>query len=288
MINSNNHIEFIECPRDAMQGWKHIIPTAQKVEYLNALLQVGFSVLDCGSFVSAKAIPQMADTAEVLHTIDTKNSKTKLLVIVANYRGAEEAIKFEQVHYIGFPLSLSPTFQQRNTNATIEEALDRIAAIQSLCVQHHKKLVVYVSMGFGNPYGDPYTAALLTRYTGLLASMGIGIVSLADTVGIATPQQIEQALNMLIPAYPSLTIGVHLHASATSWEQKLQAAISKGCRRFDGAIKGIGGCPMAQDELVGNMDSLVMLPYFKQAGLCTSIDEEALSRATQIANSIFI
>jgi hydroxymethylglutaryl-CoA lyase len=271
-----------------MQGWKHIIPTTQKVEYLNALLQVGFSVLDCGSFVSAKAIPQMADTAEVLNTIDAKNSKTKLLVIVANYRGAEEAIKFEQVHYLGFPLSVSPTFQQRNTNTTIEEALDRIAAIQNLCVQHHKKLVVYLSMGFGNPYGDAYTPALLNKYTGVLASMGIDIVSLADTVGVATPQQIEQALDVLIPAYPAITIGVHLHATKNNWEEKLEAAIGKGCKRFDGAIKGIGGCPMAQDELVGNMDSLLMLPHFKQAGLFTSFDEEALSKATQIANSIFI
>jgi hydroxymethylglutaryl-CoA lyase len=288
MINSNNHIEFIECPRDAMQGWKNFIPTPQKIEYLNALLQVGFSVLDCGSFVSAKAIPQMADTAEVLRAIDIKNSKTKLLVIVANYRGAEEAIKFEQVDYLGFPLSLSPTFQMRNTNATIEEAVERVASIQNLCVQRHKKLVVYISMGFGNPYGDSYTPALLTQYADVLASMGISIISLADTVGVATPVQIEQALDVLIPAYPALTIGVHLHARTTDWEQKIQAAISKGCRRFDGAIKGIGGCPMAQDDLVGNMDSLVMLPYFKQAGMNVLMDETALFNATQIANSIFI
>jgi hydroxymethylglutaryl-CoA lyase len=286
-INKQNSIELIECPRDAMQGWKHFIPTDQKIQYLNALLKVGFSVLDCGSFVSPKAIPQMADTAQVIGSLMVENTNTKLLVIVANYRGAEEAVRFAQIDYIGFPLSLSPTFQKRNTNAGIEEALLRIAEIQTLCLRHGKKLVVYLSMGFGNPYGDAYSPELLNNYTAKLVDLGIDIVSLADTIGIATPEQVAIALTTLMPMYPSVRFGVHLHATSLNWDKKLQAAIHSGCLRFDGAINGIGGCPMAQDDLVGNMDTLQMLPFFRNAGLDISIDEKALSEATLLANLIF-
>jgi len=270
-----------------MQGWKQFIPTDQKIKYLNALLKVGFSVLDCGSFVSPKAIPQMADTKEVISSLALENTITKLLVIVANERGAEEAVQFAQIDYIGFPLSVSPTFQMRNTNATIEEALLRIATIQELCIQHQKKLVVYLSMGFGNPYGDAYSPGLLDKYTAALVDLGVDIISLADTVGIATPEQVEMALKALIPNYPSVHFGVHLHATSLNWDKKLEAAINSGCLRFDGAINGIGGCPMAQDDLVGNIDTLQMLSFFKDAGLNITIDEIALQEATTLASSIF-
>ena len=270
-----------------MQGWKHFIPTDQKIKYLNTLLKVGFSVLDCGSFVSPKAIPQMADTAEVIKSLDLKDTTTKLLVIVANNRGAKEAVQFAHIDYIGFPLSLSPTFQMRNTNATIEEALLRIDSIQTLCKHHQKKLVVYLSMGFGNPYGDAYSPELLHKYTAALVDLGIDIISLADTVGLATPEQIERALNALMPIYPEVSFGVHLHATSLNWDKKLQAAINSGCLRFDGAINGIGGCPMAQDDLVGNMDTLQMLSFFKNAGWDIPIDEKALKEAIILASSIF-
>lgn len=280
-------ITFVECPRDAMQGWKHFIPTQDKIKYLNALLNVGFDVLDCGSFVSAKAIPQMADTAEVIASLNWKESATKLLVIVANERGAEEAVKFDAIRYLGFPFSISPSFQLRNTNSTLEESFDRVKSIQALCEKHGKQLVIYLSMGFGNPYGDPYGEEILFHWANQMTALGIRIISLADTVGVATPDQISSALQSLIPAYPEVEFGVHLHADSLNWKPKMEAALAAGCHRFDGAIKGIGGCPMAQDELVGNMDTEKMIGFFAEKKIEISIDVDALQACSAMAVHIF-
>ncbi len=281
-------IHLVECPRDAMQGWKHFIPTEKKIAYLQALLGVGFDTLDCGSFVSPKAIPQMADTAQVIGQLSLVNSKTKLLTIVANVRGAEEAVTFEQISYLGFPFSISPTFQVRNTNSTIEESLGRVEEIQELCIKNSKQLVVYISMGFGNPYGDAYNEDLVRYWVGKLTGMEIGIISMADTVGLAKPEQISSILNSIIPQYPTTQIGVHLHSMATSWKPKVAAALQAGCLRFDGALKGIGGCPMADDELVGNMDTELMIPYFEELGLLNGLNKEALEKAVAMAGHIFV
>lgn len=280
-------ITFVECPRDAMQGWKHFIPTQDKIKYLNALLNVGFDVLDCGSFVSAKAIPQMADTAEVIASLNWKESATKLLVIVANERGAEEAVKFDAIRYLGFPFSISPSFQLRNTNSTLEESFDRVKSIQALCEKHGKQLVIYLSMGFGNPYGDPYGEEILFHWANQMTALGIRIISLADTVGVATPDQISSALQSLIPAYPEVEFGVHLHADSLNWKPKMEAALAAGCHRFDGAIKGIGGCPMAQDEMVGNMDTEKMIGFFAEKKIEISIDVDALQACSAMAVHIF-
>lgn len=281
-------IKLIECPRDAMQGWKNLIPTAKKIEYINSLLQVGFDTLDFGSFVSRKAIPQMADTPEVLQHIQLNGSKTKLLAIVANLRGAEEAVKSEKISYLGFPFSISETFQLRNTNSTIAQSLDRVQEMQALCQQSGKELVIYISMAFGNPYGDAYSNEIVFQWTGKIAAMGINIISLADTVGVATPEQVFSITDYLISALPGKTIGVHLHSSPLNWKPKAEAALKAGCLRFDGALKGIGGCPMANDDLVGNMDTEKMIEYFEEEGRVNGINREALSRSLLIADSIFI
>lgn len=286
-LSNTNKIILVECPRDAMQGWKNFIPTEKKITYLNALLKVGFDVLDCGSFVSAKAIPQMADTAEVINALDLSNSSTKLLVIVANQRGAEEAVAFEKISYLGFPFSISPSFQLRNTNSTLEESFERVKAIQSLCVAHQKELVIYLSMGFGNPYGDLYNQAILLKWAGEMAALGIKTISLADTVGLASPDQITDALTILIPQYPQVQFGVHLHASAANWEPKLAAAINAGCNRIDGALKGIGGCPMAQDDLVGNMDTENIIQYLKHQQLLNQINTIQLQECSNMVSTVF-
>jgi hydroxymethylglutaryl-CoA lyase len=282
-----SRVKLVECPRDAMQGWKTFIPTEKKVEYLNALLRVGFDTLDFGSFVSAKAIPQMADTKEVIRQLDLHDTKTKLLAIIANTRGAEEAVTYEQITYLGFPFSISPTFQLRNTNSTIEESLRRVEEIQNLCIKNNKQLVVYLSMGFGNPYGDEYNEQIVLKWAEEMIKLEVKIVSLADTVGIATPQQISVALNSLIPTYPRTEFGVHLHSTANNWQAKLEAAVGAGCKRFDGALKGIGGCPMAKDELVGNMNTEWMIQYFKTREILQSFDEEALQKSIELADEIF-
>jgi len=287
MNNFSNKVQLVECPRDAMQGWKTFIPTEKKIEYLNTLLQVGFDTLDCGSFVSHKAIPQMADTREVLMQLKMQNVKTKLLVIVANTRGAEEAVTLEQVSYLGFPFSISETFQQRNTNSSIEESVKRVEEIQQLCLKNNKQLVVYLSMGFGNPYGDEYNEETLLHWADEMVRREIGIISLADTVGVATPDQISFALDILIPAYPNTEFGVHLHSTADNWQAKLEAAVQSGCKRFDGALKGIGGCPMAKDELVGNMNSELMVEYFKSHSLLGQLDYTALNKSLGLASEIF-
>jgi hydroxymethylglutaryl-CoA lyase len=281
-------ITLVECPRDAMQGWAHFIPTSQKIAYLNKLLRVGFHTLDCGSFVSAKAIPQMADTSEVLAGLDLSNTKTQLLTIVANERGAAKAVEFKEITYLGFPFSISPTFQLRNTNSTINESWERVQAIQNLCLQHGKQLVIYISMGFGNPYGDDYNIDLVMKWVEEMAGIGVKIISLADTVGLATPLQVQEITGAVVPLYPNVQIGVHLHSTAFNWQQKIDAALAAGCLRFDGALKGIGGCPMAGDELVGNMDTALMIPYFQSKNLLSPINEEALQEALQMAGEIFV
>ena len=284
----NEAIQLIECPRDAMQGWRNFIPTNEKVRYINSLLSVGFHTIDFGSFVSPKAIPQMADTAEVIRQLDLSGTSTKLLAIVANVRGAEEAIKFEHISYLGFPFSLSPTFQLRNTNSTIEESIKRVEDIQELCIKSNKQLVLYLSMGFGNPYGDEYNEEILLYWAGIMAEKDINIISLADTVGVATPGQISFALNTLIPKYPNINFGVHLHASPINWKDKLQAAIDSNCSRIDGALKGIGGCPMAQDDLVGNMNTENIITHMEERGMSTGINKDALQESLDIASRLFI
>jgi len=283
-----NNISLIECPRDAMQGWLHHIPAKDKIEYINTLLQVGFDTIDFGSFVSPKAIPQMADTKEVLNELEIENSCSKLLAIVANTRGAIEAADYEKITYLGFPFSISPTFQLRNTNSTMEESLERVEEISNICAQKNKKLVVYLSMGFGNPYGDPYEESILLKWAAEMIYRGISIISLADTIGLASPEQISFALNTLIPQYPNTQFGVHLHASTNNWEAKLSAAYTSGCYRFDGALKGFGGCPMAQDDLVGNMNTELMISYFNKMKRLPQINEEALNKSLELASRIFI
>lgn len=281
-------IKLIECPRDAMQGWKHFIPTERKIEYINSLLQVGFDTIDFGSFVSPKAVPQMTDTKEVVRQLKVENSKSKLLAIVANVRGAEDAISFDEIHYLGFPFSISPTFQQRNTNSTIEESLHRVEEIQNLCLKNNKQLVLYLSMGFGNPYGDEYNEEILLKWADEMVKREIKIISLADTVGLANPEQISFALRSLIPKYPETTIGVHLHSTPDNWREKLSAAVDAGCKRFDGALKGIGGCPMAQDDLVGNMNTELIISYLEEEEWTSEFNKEALQKSLQLASEIFV
>ncbi|MDQ2720726.1 MAG: hydroxymethylglutaryl-CoA lyase [Bacteroidota bacterium] len=281
-------LKLIECPRDAMQGWNHFIPTEKKIEYINQLMKVGFDTIDFGSFVSPKAIPQMADTKEVTSQLSMVNSKTKLLAIVANVRGAEEAAEFEKISYLGFPFSISPTFQLRNTNSTIEASLERVKKIKNTCDKNNKELVVYISMAFGNPYGDKYNETIVLDWINKIVGEGIQIISLADTVGVARPLQISSMVAKIITAYPDIETGVHLHSTNINWKQKINAALQNGCTRFDGALKGIGGCPMANDELVGNMDSELMIPYFKQMGFLKNINDTELAKASEMASKIFI
>ncbi|GIV36006.1 MAG: hydroxymethylglutaryl-CoA lyase [Cyclobacteriaceae bacterium] len=280
-------IKLVECPRDAMQGLQTFIPTAQKVRYLNQLLRVGFHTLDFGSFVSPKAVPQMSDTVEVLEQLDWQKSKTRLLAIVANLRGAEEAMRHEGVTYIGFPLSISDTFQQRNTNKSVVRAMDTVKDIQELCTRHGKLQVVYISMGFGNPYGDPYSEDLVVEFTGRLKEEGIQIVSLADTVGLATPQQVTRLFGALSAAFPDIELGVHLHSRPEQVVAKVKAAVESGCRRIDGAIKGFGGCPMAQDELVGNIPTEKIIGWLEEQGMETGVNAAELVEAVRLAAEIF-
>lgn len=280
-------VQLIECPRDAMQGWKHFIPTEKKIEYINSLLEVGFDTIDFGSFVSPKAVPQMADTKEVVGKLKVQSSKSKLLAIVANTRGAEDAVVYDEINHLGFPFSISPTFQLRNANSTIEESVTRVEEIQNLCFKHNKQLVIYLSMGFGNPYRDEYNEEILLNWADEMAMKGIKIISLADTVGVATREQISLALNTLIPQYPDITFGVHLHSTVANWKEKLEAAVNAGCKRFDGALKGIGGCPMAQDDLVGNMNTELIISYLEERNLINGLNKDALEKSLQLASEIF-
>ena len=284
----SNPVKLIECPRDAMQGWKNFIPTEKKIEYINSLLKVGFDTIDFGSFVSAKAIPQMADTAEVVRGLEPGVGKSKLLAIVANLRGAEEASVFEQITYLGFPFSVSETFQQRNTNSSIEESLKRVEEIQNLCINKNKKLVIYISMAFGNPYNDLYDEDIVFNWVERLVELDIEIISLADTVGVATPEQVYDMTSYLVESLPATEIGVHLHSTSENWHQKLEAAVKAGSKRFDGALKGIGGCPMANDDLVGNMNTEWMISYFEKNNRTTGLNKDALAESLRIASQIFI
>lgn len=271
-----------------MQGWKQFIPTEQKIEYINSLLKVGFDTIDFGSFVSPKAIPQMADTKEVITGLDLDNSHSKLLAIIANTRGAEEASVYDEITYLGFPFSVSETFQHRNANSSINESLERVEDIQQICIHRKKQLVIYISMGFGNPYGDPYSEEIVYKWVNKLTGMGINIISLADTVGVASPEQVFTITKTLVDLMPGIEIGVHLHSTPANWKEKLQAAINAGCLRFDGALKGIGGCPMANDELVGNMNSEWMIDYFEEKEMPIKLNKEALTESLAIASRIFI
>lgn len=266
-----------------MQGLRHFIPTNQKIVYLNALLRVGFDSLDFGSFVSPKAIPQLADTAEVLAGLDLSQTATKLLAIIANERGAEAANQHPQITYLGYPLSVSETFQQRNTNRGIAEALTDVARIQERTVRAGQELVVYLSMGFGNPYGDPYHPEVLADFTRQLQALGVGIVSLADTVGSGEPLVIQQAFEALIPAFPGITFGAHLHTTPATWEAKVQAAYAGGCRRFDGALGGLGGCPMAGDTLTGNLPTENLVAWLDEAAVPLALDRAAFAEALLLA-----
>jgi len=290
-MNAVNHqrstVNLIECPRDAMQGWKEFIPTEKKVEYINSLLKIGFHTIDFGSFVSPKAIPQMADTRTVLDELRLDDTKTKLLAIVANVRGAQEASVYDKITYLGFPFSISETFQQRNTNSSIKDSLAKVEEIQNICSKTNKQLVVYMSMAFGNPYGDEYDGKILLNWTKEIMERGVTIISLADTVGVAEAEQISSALASLVPNYPNIDFGVHLHSTPKNWEDKLEAAFTSGCVRFDGALKGIGGCPMANDELVGNMNTEWMIHYFKGMDKLPQLDFEALQNSLSIADEIF-
>jgi hydroxymethylglutaryl-CoA lyase len=281
-------VQLVECPRDAMQGWPHIIPTERKIAYLNTLLRVGFDTLDFGSYVSAKAIPQMADTAEVLKGLRPEGTRTKLLAIVANYRGAEEAAAQEAIRYLGFPFSVSETFQLRNTNKTIEGSFATVEEMLKLCAALQKELVVYLSMGFGNPYGDPWNEEIVYEWAADLARLGVKTISVADTVGVATREHVFSVVDFLVRQLPEVTIGVHLHSTHHNRKAKIDAALEAGCRRFDGALKGIGGCPMAGNELVGNMDTEWMIDHFRDKHLLPPINEDALLEAGRIANELFV
>lgn len=282
------YIQIIECPRDAMQGWPHHIPADKKIEYLQALLKVGFHSIDCGSFVSSKAIPQMADTKEVLQAINLKDTKTKLLTIILNERGAEEAANFDNITYFGYPFSVSETFQQRNGNSSIEESFLRLQKINEIALKHNKEMVVYLSMAFGNPYGDEYSPELVYNWAQKIASLGIKIISLADTVGIATAEEVLQVTSSVKNKLPNLTIGVHLHSDITNLNLKLQAALQAGAGRIDGAIMGIGGCPMSGSDLVGNMDTESIFSYLEANDFATGINLKQLEVCKKMAAAIFV
>ena len=280
-------LKLIECPRDAMQGLHDFIPTEIKTKYINQLLKVGFNTIDFGSFVSPKAIPQLRDTAEVLSGLEL-NDTTDLLAIVANKRGADDACKFEEIDYLGYPFSISETFQQRNTNSSIEESLTRVEAIQSLCLKHNKKLVVYISMAFGNPYGDPWSLEVAANWCRKLsADLGINILALSDTIGVSDRENITDLFTGLIEELPQVEFGAHLHSTPESVLEKVSAAYESGCRRFDGAIKGFGGCPMAADELTGNMPTEGMKAYFDENKIGTNLDTVEFQKAMELALQVF-
>lgn len=280
-------IKIIECPRDAMQGLHDFVPTQQKIAYINSLLKVGFDTIDFGSFVSPKAIPQMRDTAEVLTGLSLQGSKSSLLAIIANYRGAVDAASFDEIRYLGFPFSISETFQQRNTNSSIEESLKTVEQIQLLCEQKKKELVIYISMGFGNPYGDVWNEGIAEKWVARMDNLGVRGISLSDTIGIADSGSITRLFSSLIPAFDHIEFGAHLHTTPQTWREKVEAAYISGCRRFDGAIKGYGGCPMAADELTGNMPTEKLLAYFEEKNELTGIDKNAFEQAMLDSGKVF-
>jgi hydroxymethylglutaryl-CoA lyase len=278
-------IKLVECPRDAMQGWTTFIPTQTKIDYINKLLEVGFDTIDFGSFVSPKAIPQLADTKEVLSKLKMTNSS--LLAIIANSRGAEEAVQYDEITYVGFPFSISETFQKLNTNSSIAESVGRVQEIQQLCVKHGKQLVVYISMGFGNPYGDEYSAEIAIQWVDQLQKMGIQIFAMSDTVGVSEPHNIQAVFSSLTTAFPRLEFGAHFHSTKESAGEKIEAALKSRCFRYDSALGGIGGCPMAQNELVGNLATEKLMDVLASHGYETSLNQIALLEAQAMASTIF-
>lgn len=280
-------VKIIECPRDAMQGWVGFIPTSVKIKYINKLIQVGFDTIDFGSFVSSKAIPQMADTAKVLDQLDLRGSKSKLLTIVANKRGAEEASQYANITYLGFPLSISETFQKRNTNKSIPEALNALEEIKGICDKSGKKLVTYISMGFGNPYGDPYEVDLVTQFVDILILLGTDVISLADTIGVAESASIQSLFSAVSKQFPLTEMGVHLHSTPDTSRVKIEAAYTGGCRRFDGALRGFGGCPMAKEELVGNVATETIVSFFEDQNIPLNLDKKTFSEALSLSDKVF-
>lgn len=272
-------MKIIECPRDAMQGIKELIPTNIKANYINTLLKVGFDTIDFGSFVSPKAIPQMHDTAEVLDKLELSSTKSKLLAIIANTRGAQDACAFEQIHYLGFPFSISETFQQRNANSSIIESLVRVEEIQNLCIKHNKELVVYISMAFGNPYGDEYNSDIVINWSKKLSLLGIKTLALSDTIGISNKENISHLFSTMIPEFNGIEIGAHLHSTKESSLEKIEAAYKNGCNRFDVAIHGFGGCPMAKDELTGNLPTEDLEVYFDTYRVPLNLNKDQLKKA---------
>ena len=282
-------MKFIECPRDAMQGIGTFIPTEKKISYINKLLEVGFDTIDVGSFVSKNVIPQMVDTEEVIKGINVTNSNSKLLTIVANERGAEKAAQFDEITYLGFPFSISETFQKKNINSTIKESLLRLESIQNICVKSNKQLVTYFSMAFGNPYGDEWSVYIVAHWAErLLNEFGVKILSLSDTIGSSEPNVISWLFKKLISEFPDVEFGAHLHTHPQNWKDKVIAALEAGCKRFDGALLGFGGCPMARDELVGNMPSEHILQYLMEKKMIRNINQTALQEAQNEALTIFI
>ncbi len=280
-------MKIIDCPRDAMQGIHEFIPTESKIDYLNTLLRIGFDTLDFGSFVSPKAIPQMRDTAEVFTNLDLDGVNTKLLAIVANVRGAEDACKFKEINYLGFPLSASEQFQQRNTNKSISDALENVKRIQDLCAKHGKSMVTYISMGFGNPYGEEWSPEIVGELVQKLDDLGVQIIAPSDTIGVSKPENIEPLFNTLIKSFPNVEFGAHLHSNPATWEEKIDAAYAAGCRRFDGAIKGYGGCPLAEDKLVGNIATENLIGYQIKHHIEADLNQEALELAMAKAMLVF-
>lgn len=283
----NRIANIVECPRDAMQGIQEFIGTDVKIAYLNHLLQCGFDTLDFGSFVSPKAIPQMSDTKQVLESLDLSQTETKLLAIVANRRGIEDAASFETISYLGFPFSISETFQRRNTHSGIEEAFQTVKYLAEVCHASGKTPVVYLSMGFGNPYGDPWNTDIVLEWSHQLVLAGIPIISLADTLGMARPKEISSLFQTLIPSNPAVTFGAHFHTRPDTWQEKIAAAWHAGCNRFDGAIKGYGGCPMATDALTGNMPTERLLDFLEAEGAVTGICRDAFNEALVMASGVF-
>lgn len=282
-----DEIKIIECPRDAMQGIKTFIPTEKKIQYIQALLRCGFDTIDFGSFVSPKAIPQMADTPEVLAGLDLSNTKSKLLAIIANTRGAQDASQYSEIHYLGYPFSISENFQMRNTHKTIAESVATLGEILEIADATKKEVVAYLSMGFGNPYGDPWNVEIVGEWTEKLSGMGVKILSLSDTIGSSTPDVIDYLFSNLIPRYPKIEFGAHLHTTPASWHEKVNAAYKAGCKRFDGAIQGFGGCPMAKDELTGNMPTERLVSYFNSQKCETNIKMTSFESSYNEATKIF-
>jgi len=285
--NTDQPIKITECPRDAMQGIHDFIPTDVKAEYINLLLQVGFDTIDFGSFVSPKAIPQMQDTAEVLKKLDLSTTRSKLLAIIANYRGAEDAAHHNEITYLGYPFSISETFQQRNANTSINDAFDTVKRINELCAVKNKELLVYLSMGFGNPYGDEWNVEIVQKWTEKLVNEGINIIALSDTVGVATPAQISEIYPALCNTFPDTEFGLHLHATPDNWQPKIEAAYNSGCKRFDAALKGYGGCPMAKDELTGNIATENLISYFQSKKELLGLNLDKFSAAMIFADKVF-